>query len=319
MAGTSAGLRVTSGLRHQLDTGQFKALMQGGVPPATSRRNPTKTASDRKVSVMVIEAQCISKHTDAPGDDIIFISDDFLAVIDGATPKDEYTKAVSGGRHCAESVANALSDLPPASNIEKFLSQASDVISRTERGLRPAGGWPFGPPSCSAVVVSAERREIWGIGEGSFRVSAEPYYLLNPLERIAATVRSIILRAKLLEGASVSELQADDPGRQAALPLLRAAQHFRNRTATQWGFAALDGSTVPKELIKIWRIPEVEIEGVIASDGYPVLGKDLQSSERALEELQIKDPLLCTEYLSTKCKQTGDQSFDDRSLIRFKI
>jgi hypothetical protein len=268
---------------------------------------------------MVIETQCISKRTDAPGDDIVFISDDFLAVIDGATSKDEYTKAVSGGRRCAESVANALSALPRQSDLEGFLSHANDVINCTEKGLRPTGGWLFGPPSCSAVVVSAERREIWGIGEGSFRVSAQPHYLLNPLEQVAATVRSIILRAKLLEGVSVRELQTDDPGRKAALPLLRAAHLFRNRAGTQWGFAALDGSNVPEELIDTWKIPEVEIEGLIASDGYPVLGEDLQSSEGALAELQIKDPLLCTNYLSTKCKQPGEQSFDDRSLIRFKI
>lgn len=56
---------------------------------------------------------------------------------------------------------------------------------------------------------------------------------------------------------------------------------------------------------------------VLASDGYPVLKETLAESEAVLRELMEKDPLCFRENKGTKGLVKGNDSFDDRTYIRF--
>ena len=60
-------------------------------------------------------------------------------------------------------------------------------------------------------------------------------------------------------------------------------------------------------------------EVVLATDGYPILRGDLQSSEDALKELLTEDPLLHRRYRSTKAPVGPDGSFDDRCYVRLRL
>ncbi len=56
---------------------------------------------------------------------------------------------------------------------------------------------------------------------------------------------------------------------------------------------------------------------VLASDGYPALKETLAESEAALRELIKNDPLCFRENMGTKGLVKGNDSFDDRTYIRF--
>jgi glycerophosphoryl diester phosphodiesterase len=58
---------------------------------------------------------------------------------------------------------------------------------------------------------------------------------------------------------------------------------------------------------------------VLASDGYPFLEPTLEASEHRLEWQRKNDPLNIGEFKATKAFSIGNNSFDDRAYIRFKV
>ena len=60
-------------------------------------------------------------------------------------------------------------------------------------------------------------------------------------------------------------------------------------------------------------------EIVLASDGYPHLAPTLAETEAWLDEQRRNDPLNIGEFKATKAFVEGNNSFDDRSYIRFIV
>jgi glycerophosphoryl diester phosphodiesterase len=58
---------------------------------------------------------------------------------------------------------------------------------------------------------------------------------------------------------------------------------------------------------------------ILASDGYPELFDTLEETERYLFQMLTKDPLCIHELRGTKGVRPGNQSFDDRSYISFRV
>ena len=56
---------------------------------------------------------------------------------------------------------------------------------------------------------------------------------------------------------------------------------------------------------------------MLASDGYPHLKPTLDASEEALEKQLAADPLNIRLFKATKGWVSGNNSFDDRTYIRF--
>ena len=57
----------------------------------------------------------------------------------------------------------------------------------------------------------------------------------------------------------------------------------------------------------------------MASDGYPVLKETLEETEEALKIVLETDPLCFRQYKSAKGLQKGNNSFDDRTYIKFEL
>ena len=82
---------------------------------------------------------------------------------------------------------------------------------------------------------------------------------------------------------------------------------------------AVDGFTIPDAGIITTAIPDSATTIVLATDGYPVLQDTLEESERILQEILQKDPLLFREYKSTKGMLQGYVSFDDRAFVKIRL
>ena len=111
------------------------------------------------------------------------------------------------------------------------------------------------------------------------------------------------------------EAEPDDPARDLIMPYLRLQSRFANRRGT-YGYFVFDGFTDPTYPIRTVPIAPGD-EVVLASDGYPLLRPTLAESERELARLRQDDPSLIHEYRSTKGFVAGQESFDDRTYLRF--
>jgi glycerophosphoryl diester phosphodiesterase len=122
------------------------------------------------------------------------------------------------------------------------------------------------------------------------------------------------------KGVALEQLRENDTGRAFILPLLQEHTLFQNNsTAPAYWFPAVDGFTIPDAGIIITSIPESVTSIVLATDGYPVLQDTLKDTERILQEILQKDPLVFHEYKSTKGMLKGYVSFDDRTFVKIRL
>ena len=129
-------------------------------------------------------------------------------------------------------------------------------------------------------------------------------------------VRSLAIRCLLLEGNTEEELLENDEARDWIMNILKRQYHLENEEGV-YGFSVFSGKGTVKEFSVI-DVPN-GAEVIIASDGYPLLLPTLKESEEKLKEIVENDPLCYKQYLSTKGLVKGNQSFDDRSYLRFRV
>ncbi|MET9544554.1 hypothetical protein ABZY36_04445 [Streptomyces sp. NPDC006627] len=267
----------------------------------------------------IIERSVIPKAGDLDQcEDGIAVCAHFAAVLDGATDKTgERYEGRTGGRHVMLALSDAVPRLDPGADAYeavRFLTAAvadalPDDLSPEER------------PNASATVYSAARREVWQVGDvGYWYEGLDPKPKRKRVDRINAALRAAILKAELLRGASAEDLAADDPGREAIMPLLtRQALFANNLRAGELAHGVLDGQPVPDELVAVTPVPVGITELVLASDGYPYLLPTLVDTESRLKTLLAEDPLCMDGLAGTKAYRPGQESFDDRAYLRLGI
>lgn len=253
-------------------------------------------------------------------EDGVVVTPHYAAVIDGATDKTgRRFDGTSGGRFVMLALAETLRELPPGLDAQ----EAVDALTAALAARLPADLPPEDRPSAVATIFSAARREVWQIGDVGYKFAGHPAVLpRKEVDELNIRMRAAILRAELIRGATVDELAATDPGREAIMPLLTRQVFFANADSAQAGdlaFAVLDGRPVPKQLIHVAPLPEGSSELVIGSDGYPQLFSTLSDTETHLKVLLAEDPLCIRELAGTKGVALGHESFDDRAYLRLEL
>jgi len=248
-------------------------------------------------------------------EDAIVVTQHFAAVIDGATDKTGCLYGgVKGGRAAALAIASAVEDLPAD------IDAASAIAVLTAAMAPLAAVGPDDGPSAAVCIYSQARREVWQVGDVDY-VLPGASMLRRPakdVDQAAAFFRAAILATRLAAGDSEDELRANDPGREAIMPLLREQYRLRNRDV-EFGYGAIDGRPVPNRFIRVERIPVTQGELVIFSDGYPFPAARLADAETLLHEAIQEDPLCIGRLLGTKAMQPGQVSFDDRAYLRLDV
>ena len=84
-------------------------------------------------------------------------------------------------------------------------------------------------------------------------------------------------------------------------------------------YPVIDGFPIPQQLVPVITLNFQPWDIVLASDGYPFLEPTLAETEARLEEQRRNDPLNIGTFKATKAFVEGNNSFDDRSYIRFKV
>ena len=266
--------------------------------------------------VEIIEQKSISKTgITTNNEDGIFVSDKYVAVIDGATSKDSNLyEGRTGGQVVRDIIMDALAKLDEN---ETFIEGVRAIQSEIETRFPAA---KFFHACASAVIFNIKKRCIWMIGDCQASVNGRKYTNNKVIDDITSHVRAMVLEAFIMDGHSEEEIFSNDIGRKMIMPFLKLQKKFENKSG-YFGYPVFNNVQMPDDILRS-KIVHIDVsensEIVLASDGYPVLMPTLKESEDELARLIATDPLCFKTYLSTKGLRKNNVSFDDRTYIRFK-
>ena len=247
-------------------------------------------------------------------------TDDYVAVIDGSTSKSplRLRNDMTNGRLASTTIAAFIQGMPYDLDCDQFCCDVTRHIRQLYSSLDidrlTLSNQAETRMTASAIIYSIHRKEIWMVGDCQCLVNSQPFTNEKPTEKTNALHRSAILHQALEEGrASIDHLRHDDIGRAAILPNIIQSTRQQNKD-----FAVIDGYPIAMDYVRVLYVPEAE-EIVLASDGYPKLFTDLASTEAYLEQVIREDPLFIHLHPATKGVMAGNESYDDRSYIRFKV
>ncbi len=278
------------------------------------------------MAVHIIEQSIIPKHIGSSRcEDGLFVNENFIAVIDGVTskgtlawsvPLEDCPESMTSGCYAKEVLLNALSTMTPDIDGAGAMDYLNDSLARACRSRRSyLEERPEERLQAVLILYSISRREVWAFGDCQCLIDGVHHQQVKAIDSLLSQVRSLYIQTELLSGRTEASLSVHDTGREYILPLLRRQLLFANEDS-KYGYDVLNGFPIRSDHVFIHNIPP-HSKLVLASDGYPVLKETLAESEAALKELIQKDPLCFRENKGTKGLVKGNDSFDDRTYIRF--
>lgn len=253
-------------------------------------------------------------------EDGIFISDKIIAVIDGATSDGELLwEGHRSGCYAKEVLLRCLAGMGE----ESFMT-GEDVLAKLDAALWQAVAAQgredvaaLEYPRAAIIFYNDDTKEVISYGDCQCSINGVVHSGTKRIDRLNEELRAFVLEYELLQGRTVGELKENDTGRAAIMDNLKKQCVFEN-VPGPFGYAVLNGRGIVPSLIKRYKVSPGD-QVILASDGYPVLGKDLEESEEYLRAKLKTDPLCFREIPSTKGMRRGNVSFDDRALCRFIV
>lgn len=231
---------------------------------------------------------------------------------------------MTNGRYAMTIVSRLIRKMPPETSCHQFCALATKALRDAYLPLWRLTGrqaiaetlaaHPEERLCASAVIYSNRRREIWLVGDCQCLVGGELCENPKPYEQTLAEHRAERVQQMLACGMTPEEILVDDTARAAIIPEMLREMQQQNKT-----YAVIDGFLIPETQVPIITLDFRPWEIVLASDGYPFLCPTLQESEERLEEQKRSDPLNIGRFKATKGFTPGNNSFDDRTYVRFTV
>ncbi len=263
----------------------------------------------------IIEQSIIPKNPARHSEDGIVVTPDFIAVIDGSTSKStrRYSFFRSNGEQAMRLVARFIKSMPKTMTCHQFCTGVTAYIRKhyKKSQLTALAEHPEDRLTASVVVFSRLSREIWMVGDCQCLVNGELFDNPKPYEQELAERRADIIRQSPQPWDHFLE---HDTAREAIIPRMIETMQHQNK-----GYSVLDGFPVDEQHVRIITLDFRPWEIVLASDGYPFLCPTLAESEERLTAQRLNDPLNIGVFKATKAFAKGNNSFDDRAYIRFKV
>lgn len=270
----------------------------------------------------IIEQYSVSKTGNLHDcEDLIFFSDSFASVIDGATSRgDRLFDGKNPGLAAALAVKNAIGKFGHSFSLRKALKCLTEeiLLFNKSHGIGPEEYNRM--ITASAVIYSRYHNRIWLIGDCQCLVNNKTYANANGIDDFTASVRSFVNQAEILKGRPLEWIMENDPGSEYIKPLLVEQFLFQNLNPAlkgAFGYTAIDGRNIEERSVKVIDIEKDCNEIILASDGYPAVCKTLNESEEALTAILKSDPLCIYEHKCVKGLKEGLVSYDDRAYLRF--
>ena len=232
---------------------------------------------------------------------------------------------MSNGRYAMQLISRYIRRMPANSSCHDFCRGVTAYIFRRYQypllpSLTPKSriqrllDHPEERLTASAIVYSRVRREVWMIGDCQCLANGAYYDNPKPYEQQLAELRAKRVQELLNEGMTVDQQLEHDPAREVVIAPLLETMKQQNKT-----FAVIDGFRIAEQYVPVYQLDFHPWELVFASDGYPRLAGTLEETERLLDEQRRNDPLNIGEFKATKAFIKGNNSFDDRTYVRFTV
>ena len=225
---------------------------------------------------------------------------------------------MSNGRYAMQLVSRYIRRMPADISCQQFCKGVTRTIARHYWLRFPKQRMAEHPEerlTASAVIYSRRRHEVWLVGDCHCLIGHQYYDNPKPYEQQLAEMRAQKVRELLDAGVPQHNLlQAHDPARDVMIPTMLEVMKNQNIT-----YAVIDGFPIPQQLVPVITLDFQPWEIVLASDGYPFLAPTLAETEALLASQRQNDPLNIGTFKATKAFVEGNNSFDDRSYIRFQV
>lgn len=279
------------------------------------------TYREEETKIEIIETFIQGKISEDLCEDASYISNDFIAVIDGVTSKSDFLhKGKTTGKIAAEILVSTLKDIKRNTSVKELIEATNQKIkefyetvefpySKEEKGVQAV-----------CAIYSDYYREIWLIGDCEVSIDGKIYSNSKPSDDILADMRSLILNIIKVETPMVfSTVETQQMARDVIEPWILKSTVFANDETTNYGYSVVNGKEIPQSLIKTIKLDDNAHEIILASDGYPKVKGNLQQTEAYLMKVMEIDKECCNLYKSTKGLSSGYKSYDDRTYIRFLV
>lgn len=263
---------------------------------------------------------CSKRGISEPCGDSFVDGDDFLAVIDGATPKgNRLWNGMKGDVFVSAILSEAIRNLPPeidASSAIKELNQA--VRSQYQKfGIDYESLEPEEQLQASVVIYCVARKEIWSFGDCMIRINQRSYRNIKKGDEMLSDLRAFCIEAAELQNTNLALNPEKDYGREQILPFLKQFTLFAN-TGKSFGYDVINGGRINPDHVKIYQVQPGD-HVVLASDGYPKLFDTLEETEQYLSQSLSEDPLCMYKLRGTKGVSEGNTTYDDRCFVGFTV
>ena len=248
-------------------------------------------------------------------------SDNYIAVIDGATPKGEMLwDGQKGDVYVSHLVADAITVMDPGYTAQEGITHINDVVraAYTAHGVDFEELTPAERLQCSVLIYSVRRHEVWSFGDCMLRINNHDFRNIKEVDNLFAALRAFCIQIERdRRGANADESELSMYGREQILPYLKEQNTLANRNVP-FGYDVIDGGQIDPDNVTIYAVQKDDCV-VMASDGYPKLFNTLEDTEEYLMEALREDPTCVGRLRGTKGVQPGNQSYDDRTYVSFRV
>ncbi len=262
---------------------------------------------------------CAKNGKESPCGDKLVDSENFYAVIDGATPKGKRLwNNQRGDVYVSEILGNAITRFEPDIDAQAAIEELNEVVRRAykENGVDIKELQPEEQLQASVLIYSVAKKEVWSFGDCMLRINQKSYRNIKKGDIMLSDLRAFCIEAANLEGIDISNAESDY-GRNQILPFLKKFTLFANAD-NSFGYDVLNGGDIQKDRVQIYAVQPGD-HVVMASDGYPKLFDTLNETEEYLKQGLQEDPLCTGKLRGTKGVERGNISFDDRCFIGFTV
>ncbi|WP_204346657.1 hypothetical protein [Psychroserpens algicola] len=254
-------------------------------------------------------------------EDAIKITENFIAVIDGATNKTNQTfQSLSPGKLITNVILNAIEIIPPKLNafeVLEFINQKITQYYINNNLFSEFSQKPNLRPAASIIMYSKENKQIWSFGDCQYIVNGKFFSKPKLIDKIFSEYRALLIDTIIKAGIEERELISNDFIRASLISQLQKTNIYQNNYLnSDYSYGALDGFKINNKHVHINQVTDNSII-ILATDGYPILTESLEHSELKLQNIIKKDPLCYKLFKSTKGISGNNISFDDRAYIKF--
>lgn len=264
----------------------------------------------------IVEKSLVGKHVDQTlCEDGIFISNDFIAVIDGVTSKGKLLwNNHKSGVYAKDLIMNLLKNIPSdISNVTLFNS--INELFMNEFAKRNSSSSINEFLRASLIIYSRHYKEVWSYGDCQCMINAQYYPHIKIVDEYIANLRALFIDSYVENNINVERNYINKISREAINVFIQRQLYLENKNS-EFSYGVLNGQPINKRYLNVYRV-ESGAEIILASDGYPRLFSTLKESEENLKLILLEDPLCYKKYKSTKGVEEGQLSFDDRAYIKF--